>query len=124
MNLTDTHISEAREMGRAAGLAAASWAADGNTSADHARRVLAMLDDGDPAADDYLPAYPNLSGEWADDLTPNSLARDILGGDLDDDYPEASQALCDAWEDGVAETFDPECERTLRAILPDEECES
>ena len=37
------------------------------------------MDDGDPMADDRLPAYPTLSGEWADDPTPLSLALTIHG---------------------------------------------
>jgi hypothetical protein len=28
--------------------------------------MVAMLDDGDPQAYDFLPAMPDLSGEWAD----------------------------------------------------------
>lgn len=107
---------EAYELGRADAEAAASWAADGNTPADHARRVLAMLADGDPAAWDYLPEPPNLSGEYADGPTPMSLKRglEVIG----DATPENLAALCDAYEAGVADHFGPACERELRAALP------
>lgn len=123
---------QARAMGRAAGRAQGSWAADGNTSAEHISRVLTMLEEGDPQAWDHLPRTPDLSGEMADDPTPQSLAADILGDP--DDLPadmleedsvraEVVEALEDAWEEGVAQTFEEECERTLRAFAPDPEPE-
>src|SRR4051812_4422124 len=79
MSITPKHIEEATQLGRDAGLAAASWIIDGNTKREFIPAVLALMDDGDPRADEYLPAMPNLSGEWSDDPTPDGLARDILG---------------------------------------------
>jgi hypothetical protein len=118
---------EALRMGREAGIAAGSWAADGNTSTDHLRRMIDMLEAGDPEVWDFLPDSPNLSGEWADDPTPASLLREILG-DLDDMDPETYSELQDlvseAWEAGSSETFAQECERTLRAFLPEPEEEN
>jgi hypothetical protein len=108
----DVWEAEAREIGREAGKAAGSWAADGNTDPEGARRLVAMLDDGDPAAYDRLPDAPNLSGEWADDPTPLSLARDITGEDYPD--PELMDRLAEAFDEGVGETFEQACERELR----------
>lgn len=113
MTLTDAQIEEAREMGRKAGRTAGSWAADGNTSDEHRRRVLKMLADGDPASETYLPRYPNL---FADDPTPQSIARDIL--DTDEPDSDDVDALATAWEEGASETFEDACERELRAGLP------
>jgi hypothetical protein len=110
--------NEAREMGRQAGINAASWVIDGNTTLFHIERMVAMYDEGDPEYHDYLPTRPNLSGEWADDPTPGTLAYEITG--LDSDYPGFDQivdAIADAWEAGVDETFEVECERILRAAL-------
>lgn len=122
---TTDHEREAFELGAAAGLAAASWVADGNTSPDHFARVLAMMDDGDPQAYDYLPTWPNLSGEWADSPTRDSLAGEIIGErivDADDETAERlTDEIADAWEAGVASTFEAECERILRAMAPDPE---
>lgn len=106
---------QARELGREAGRNAGSWAADGNTSAEHIRKVLTMIEDGDPEADDFLPRKPNLSGEFADDPTPRSVALDIIGEDYE---PDDRDALCDAWEDGVRETFMDACVAELRGFLP------
>jgi hypothetical protein len=95
---------------------AASWVIDGNTTHDHIVTVLRRLVDGDPLVEDLLPARPNLSGEWDDDLTPLTLASDILDRDsVELDWDEDIEPLCDAYEAGVADTFEVECERILRA---------
>ena len=109
-------IEEATEQGREAARAAASWTCDGNTDPEHAARVLDMLDDGDPQADGYLPARPNLSGEWAGDPTPLSLAREITG----EQDPDADliDALAEAFEDGVSEAFEDACAAELRRHAP------
>jgi hypothetical protein len=111
----------ARELGRETGKAAGSWAADGNTTEDHARRVLELLEAGDPAADELLPARPNLSGEWADAPTPRWLFEHVTGLDAHaegswnaDAYQAVLELLCDAWEAGVDETFEDACVAELR----------
>jgi hypothetical protein len=109
---------QARELGRQAGRNAGSWAADGNTSAEHARKVLAMIDAGDPEVLCFLPREPNLSGEFADDPTPHSIASGLLGNDQE---PEDRDALADAWEEGVSETFQDACVAQLRSFLPDDD---
>lgn len=104
-------LAQAREQGEDAARSAASWCVDGNTDEEHARRVVRMLDDGDPEADEYLPRRPDLSGEWAGEPTPQSLAKEIVGTDCPDEIVEA---ISEAWEEGVTETFEQECERLLR----------
>ena len=56
---------------------AASWTYDGNSDVEERARVLAMLRAGDPVAHDYLPRRPDLSGEFADALTPLSLVEEF-----------------------------------------------
>ena len=144
MDTQTDYLSEAYTRGKEAAEAAATWVVDGNTSEEHIRRVITMLDDGDPEAYDYLPNSPNLSGEWADDPTPNSLAYDILGdtcpqcgnagtfiepgiGDgyvechcSDNDVPPVThdyrvvEAIADEFERGVDENFTLACEGELR----------
>lgn len=103
------HELEAYQLGVKAALAAASWIVDGNTKTEFIPAVLVMFDDGDPAVDDYLPRRPDLSGEFADAVTPQTLCAWI--GCTSDE----SEAVCGAWEDGVSDTFMDECERILRA---------
>jgi hypothetical protein len=110
--MPDQHLTQreqaAYELGKQHALNAASWIIDANTKPEFIPAVLAMFDAGDPSVDDYLPARPDLSGQWADSMTPSRLA-DECGGWV--------AGLCDAYEAGVAEHFDAECERLLREAL-------
>jgi hypothetical protein len=120
---TTAHEREAYRLGVEAAIAAASWVLDGNTSQDHIARMVAWLDDGDPRADDFLPAMPDLSGEWADGRTPTSLYADITGETAPEggasELFERMDGIADAWEAGVSDTFRVECERILRGALDD-----
>lgn len=115
-------LENAIQLGREAGERAGEWAADGNTSAESARAVLALMDDGDPRAWDFLPPVPNLSGEWADDPTPRSIFEEVEGRGIDADDPDdivRVDGCADAWETGVQETFESACEAALRAVAGD-----
>jgi hypothetical protein len=113
----DQYEQEAYELGVEHARNAASWVIDGNTSHEAISRVVALLDEGDDL-DDYLPRRPNLSGEYADELTPGELAAEITDLDSDDPhFDELADILADAYERGVGETFEAECERILRAAL-------
>lgn len=107
-------LKMACELGRDAGDAAGSWTANGNTSMEHAEKVLRMMQDGDPMAWDYLPNMPNLSGEMAGNPTPQSLAEDC---GMEDASPDEIHMLCEAWENRVSEIFGLACERELLAIV-------
>ena len=109
------HERKAYEMGRTHALNAASWIIDGGDSTEHYRRLLEMIEAGDPELYDFLPNSPNLSGEWADDLTPLRLVTEIAGDEIDPD--PIIDALAEAFEAGVDETFMDECERLIRSAL-------
>jgi len=116
------HESAAYNLGAEHARAAASWIDPLSESA--ASALLEDLLSGDPAVYDYLPAMPNLSGEYADEMTPVRLWGEIVGysadGGIDDPNDGDDLAsLCDAYEQGVADTFEPECERILRSALED-----
>lgn len=111
MSSTTTDLlADARKLGEDAARSAASWMVDGNTDLEAARQVLEMMRNGDPAAYDYLPAMPNLSGEWADEMTPLKLYEEI---GLDEVPETMTDPYCDAYEEGVSETFYPACEAEL-----------
>lgn len=122
-NYTDPTLRDAYERGVEAAEAAASWTTDamdrgGRVSReDSARSLLAMMEEGDPEVFDYLPAMPNLSGEYADDPTPQSLARDVTGLDDFSERPELVDEIAQAFENGVSETFEAACERELHSFL-------
>ena len=69
----ESYPAEAAALGRQHAENAASWL--GPMEVNSARALLGRLADGDPAVWDYLPPAPNLSGEWADGLTPLALAQ-------------------------------------------------
>ena len=115
------HEQTAYDLGVEHAKNAASWIVDGNTKREFIPAVLEMFDAGDPAVYDYLPRMPDLSGEYADDLTPSTLAV-MVGLDPEafgspDDQSIEIDAACEAYEAGVSDTFGPECERILRAAL-------
>lgn len=106
---------ESRRLGRQAAENAASWI--GPVECRAARELLGRIADGDPRADEYLPARPDLSGEWADERTPLSLAREVIGDErlgvtrLRD---ELVDALAEAFEEGVGEAFEDACVAEIR----------
>jgi hypothetical protein len=109
----DERVNRAAELGREAGLAAASWAFDGNTTDETYRRVLEGLDEGDPAVYDLF-RLPNLSGEFADDPTPQTLADELEVGDLYRAGAIDMDEECTAWEVAASDAFWQEVERVAR----------
>lgn len=108
-------LKRAREAGCDAARAAASWTVEaGRCDPVAIAQTLKGLEDGDPVAYDSLPPAPDLSGEWADSPTPRSLAAD-LGADPED--AELVEAIADAFEDGVLETFEAVCVAELRKYV-------
>lgn len=102
-----------RELGAESGKAAGSWVADGNSDLKACRRMLQMLDDGDPEAYDSLPSAP-LSGEWADGLTCDGVLGEVFGDeDFSDDWRDD---LLSAFEDAWYAAMEDEAVRTLRAF--------
>lgn len=95
-------ITEAKRSGADHALAMASF-----TEMDEAT-AQSVLDDVDPEVMDGF-AWPNLSGEYADGPTPDSLYDDL--GLTDDERDEIREQMlfdpiCGAWEDEASEVFD------------------
>ena len=118
------YLEAAYACGKEAAESAASWAIEvGRCDQYLAQTVLDLIDAGDPRVDEYLPARPNLSGEWADDPTPYSLYREITGDDPyivrgDRQSVEALvDAIADEWERGVSDHFEAACQREFEAVV-------
>lgn len=128
MAVTDIDIKvkvwelRARDAGKDAGASAATWLEPGDK--ENAARILWMMRGGDPAAVDYLPREPDLSGEMADGPTPRSVLEEIA----DETWPQLEQlgtdeqlgewldAVSTAWEEGVSDTFALMCETALMRV--------
>lgn len=107
--------------GHDAAKAAASWIVDGNTSQNHIHRMIKWMDDGDDVWRDYAPTMPNLSGEHADDPTPQVLASWVIGNHweewMEEDDGVGLSELTDLYEEAVSYWFPIYCERELRNAL-------
>lgn len=103
-------VAEAEVGGREAGEVAATWVEFHDQH--HAENIAMMLQDGDPRVYDKW-REPNLSGEYADDPTPTTLAHD-LGIPADD---EALDDICTAWETAASEAFWHTVERDAWRIV-------
>jgi hypothetical protein len=106
-------IEAAKVCGKEDAEAAATWLEIADIP--DAQWKLGMLDDGDPAVWEYLPNVPDLSGEFADGLTPESLMADRIGLIVWNRW-ETDDA-CSAYEDAVSEHFETAIEKRLRDYL-------
>jgi hypothetical protein len=96
--------------GYADGHAAGTWVEV--EEEEQARRILAMLDEGDPEVYDWLPA-PRLGGEYADEPTWADILAEEDCENSDDGRQELYDAYAYAW--GVA--MEREVVRHCRAML-------
>jgi hypothetical protein len=123
--LVDQAIAKAEKLGKEHGENAAQWVAQDSwggrvassrQSEENARAFLKGIEEGDPMImDSYTP--PNLSGEWADSMTPRSLIEEVTEGEIMVTEEEAD-AICQAYETEAANGFWQELE-TSAAIVAD-----
>ena len=109
-------LRAARRDGRAAGIGAASWAYDGNTTRETYARILKGFDDCDGEILDSHQ-WPNLSGEWAGDPAPRSLCHNYGVTDERDPDGYLMERIMDAWEDAAREAFETNLTRVCREAL-------
>lgn len=108
-------LRQAKRDGAEAGKNMASWALDDNTEETY-RYILKGIEDGDPEVLDTFNT-PNLSGEFAGDPTPQSLAESY--GITEERDPEGYllDSVCTLWEDAASSAFWAEIERICRFQL-------
>jgi hypothetical protein len=102
---------EAARLGRIAGENAAAWVEQetwgGRVTRGEKQAAQSFLDAFEDCDHSALPEPPNLSGEWAGDETPQSLMLALFGDGWNEveEYIEAQQDLCTAWEDAANGAF-------------------
>lgn len=109
----------ALKLGSEHGYNAATWATDGNTSQETYKSILQGYEDGDPEVMDMQPSP--LSGEWADDPTPNSVLEAFGVEDLEGSEDGRWDWLLDAYEGAFSEAYWDELIGTCRAQLMNQE---
>ena len=121
--LVDQAIAEAEKLGKAHGINAAQWAIQDSwggrvSSPQDYKAAKAFLDGaeaGDPAIlDQFTP--PNLSGEWADSMTPRSLIEEVTEGEIMLTEEEAD-AVFQAYETEAANGYWQELETSAANLL-------
>jgi hypothetical protein len=109
----DEALEAATKAGEEAGKAAASWAFDGNTVTETYRKVLAGIEDGDPA---ILDAYDEPGINGSSEFTSRDLC-DEIGVDYDLSTTRDVDKISDAYEQAAQETFWTEIEHAARQQL-------
>lgn len=120
----ETATKRAEKLGKEHGENAAEWAAmdlwGGRFTGDStsaAREFLRMAEDGDPVLWDRYKA-PDLSGEYADGMTPGRLMSHCF--DTEDDFAECADAedeICLAYEGAATSAFWQRLEESAANIL-------
>jgi hypothetical protein len=117
----DKALEQAAEMGRNAGENAASWIIQdswgGRVTRGEKQAASAFLEAYEESDD--TPNPPNLSGEWADSETPQSLMDSLFNEEeLElDEVQDAQDDICTAWEDAASDAFYSTLEESARSVL-------
>ena len=124
MNTSTDRQAQVTTMAREDGTARGSWVVDGTSGERFIRDLLRRYEDGDPEAYDLEPAP--LSGEYADDPTPNTVYRSLGMSDEDVERDDPAGQLLTDYEIAFSEAFWAEVYRSAVAafgpqILPDTE---
>ena len=126
--IVDKCLVVARNMGKEAGANFAHWVAQDTFGGrytyahkDKARAVLESIESGD---DKHMSVnLPNLSGEYADEMTPAKLLEDVMcytdaeRGEHTDEVEEAIDDICSEWISGVDEGYEWQLAQLAKSTL-------
>lgn len=122
--LVEDAIKAAAELGKRHGESAADWIIQDSWGGrvtrgekEAASAFLKGLENGDPAImDGFNP--PNLSGEYADDMTPQRLMDHCFR--FEDDYAECADYeddICLSYEDAASEAFWNTLQQSAESVI-------
>lgn len=119
-------LKAAADLGTKHGRNAAEWYAQdafgGRCTRNHKENALRVLDAIEDSSIWEGVNVPNLSGEFADDLTPRTLALRLCeetGTDHDSVPPETEDEMCEAYECAVVTAFADKLCDMARACVED-----
>jgi len=126
--IVDKCLVVARNMGKEAGANFAHWVAQdtsgGRCTRNHKENARAVLESIESCDHTHMDVrLPNLSGEYADEMTPAKLLEDVLWytdaerGEHTDEVEEALDDICSEWESGVSEGYEWQLAQLARSTL-------
>lgn len=115
--IVDKCLIVARNLGKEAGANCAEWVAQdtfgGRCTRDHKAKARAVLESIESCDHSHMDVrLPNLSGEYADEMTPAKLLEDVMWhtdaerGEHTDEVEAALDDICNEWEQGVGEGYE------------------
>lgn len=115
--IVDKCLLVARNLGKEAGANCAEWVAmdtfGGRCTRDHKAKARAVLESIESCDYSHMDVrLPNLSGEYADEMTPAKLLEDVMWytdadrGEHTDEVEAALDDICNEWEQGVGEGYE------------------
>jgi hypothetical protein len=118
----------ARNLGIQAGAGCAEWVAQdtfgGRCTRDHKEKARAVLESIESCDYTHMDVrLPNLSGEYADEMTPTKLLENVLWqtdahrGMHVEEIEEALDDLCTEWEQGVGEGYEWQLAQLAKSAL-------
>lgn len=126
--IVDKCLIVARNLGKEAGANCAEWVAQdtfgGRCTRDHKAKARAVLESIESCDYSHMDVrLPNLSGEYADEMTPAKLLEDVLWytdadrGEHTDEVEEALDDICNEWEQGVGEGYEWQLAQLAKSAL-------
>lgn len=126
--IVDECLIVAKNLGIQVGANFAHWVAQdtfgGRCTRDHKEKARAVLESIESCDFSHMDVrLPNLSGEYADEMTPAKLLDDVLWqtdarrGMHVDEIEEALDDLCSEWEAGVQEGYEWQLAQLAKSAL-------
>lgn len=126
--IVDKCLVTARNMGKEVGANFAFWVAQdtfgGRVTRNHKEAARAVLESIESCDHTHMDVrLPNLSGEYADEMTPAKLLEDVMWktdaerGEHTDEVEEALDDICTEWESGVQEGYEWQLAQLARSAL-------
>ncbi len=126
--IVDKCLIVARNLGKEAGANCAAWVAMDSFGGrctrnykENARAILESIESGDSK---HMEVHlPNLSGEYADEMTPTKLLEDVMWhtdaerGEHTDEVEAALDDICSEWISGVDEGYEWQLAQLAKSAL-------
>lgn len=117
--LIEQGLKNASESGAKAGRNSAEWIAQDLFGGRNTRPLSCELSAHAVISGEYEANYPNLSGEWEGDLTPQGLMEELFTSEELDlkEIEEMEDEICTRWEDAAINAQDEKLSELAQAYI-------